>query len=121
MAFQLKQNPEMFNLFSIDEYIDLITDFIAMLRPDIIIERFISESPTDLLLAPKWGQMKNFEIVNKIDKKMIEKNLWQGKYYSHQEIIIITVRLDEQANIRKEKSFFETRVTEYQAGGLNWD
>ncbi len=29
--------------------------------------------------------------------------------------------LDEQANIRKEKNFFETRVTEYQAGGLNWD
>jgi len=83
MAFQLKQNPEMFNLFSIDEYIDLITDFIAMLRPDIIIERFISESPADLLLAPKWGGLKNFEIVNKIDKKMVEKNLWQGKYYTH--------------------------------------
>ncbi len=83
MAYQLKQNPEMFNLFSIEEYIDLITDFIAMLRPDIIIERFISESPADLLLAPKWGGLKNFEIVNKIDKKMLEKNLWQGKYYTH--------------------------------------
>ncbi len=83
MAYQLKQNPEMFNLFSIEEYIDLITDFIAMLRPDIIIERFISESPADLLLAPKWGGLKNFEIINKIDKKMLEKNLWQGKYYTH--------------------------------------
>ncbi len=30
--------------------------------------------------------------------------------------------LDEQANIRKEKNFFETRVTEYQTGtGLSWD
>jgi ribonucleoside-diphosphate reductase beta chain len=30
--------------------------------------------------------------------------------------------LDEQANLRKEKNFFETRVTEYQAGGaLKWD
>ncbi len=29
--------------------------------------------------------------------------------------------LDEQSNIRKEKNFFETRVTEYQTGGgLNW-
>ncbi len=29
--------------------------------------------------------------------------------------------LDEQANLRKEKNFFETRVTEYQTGGaLNW-
>jgi ribonucleoside-diphosphate reductase beta chain len=30
--------------------------------------------------------------------------------------------LDEQANLRKEKNFFETRVTEYQAGGsLSWE
>jgi len=30
--------------------------------------------------------------------------------------------LDEQANMRKEKNFFETRVTEYQTGGaLSWD
>ncbi len=30
--------------------------------------------------------------------------------------------LDEQVNLRKEKNFFETRVTEYQTGGgLNWD
>lgn len=30
--------------------------------------------------------------------------------------------LDEQANLRKEKNFFETRVTEYQSGGsLSWD
>ncbi len=30
--------------------------------------------------------------------------------------------LDEQANLKKEKNFFETRVTEYQTGGaLSWD
>lgn len=30
--------------------------------------------------------------------------------------------LDEQANLRKEKNFFETRVTEYQSGGsLAWE
>lgn len=29
--------------------------------------------------------------------------------------------MDEQLNLGKEKNFFETRVTEYQAGGLRWD
>ncbi|HNQ75505.1 MAG TPA: ribonucleotide reductase, partial [Pseudothauera hydrothermalis] len=30
--------------------------------------------------------------------------------------------LDEQANLRKKKNFFETRVTEYQSGGaLSWE
>lgn len=81
MAFQYKKMPEMFQLFDVDGYIDLITDFIALLRPDIIIERFISESPAELLVAPKWGGLKNFEVVDKIDKLLIEKDLWQGKHY----------------------------------------
>ena len=81
MAVQLKENPEMFELYSADKYIDLITEFVALLRPDIIIERFISESPAHLLIAPQWNGLKNFEIVAKIDKKLIENDLWQGKLY----------------------------------------
>jgi hypothetical protein len=36
------------------------------------------------LIAPKWDGLKNFEIVAKIDKKMTEKNMWQGKFYKKQ-------------------------------------
>jgi len=82
MALQYKETPEMFFLFSIDQYIELIAEFVSLLRPDIIIERFISESPKHLLIAPQWGGLKNFEIVNKIDNKLMEKDLWQGKFYA---------------------------------------
>ncbi len=82
MALQLKKEPEKFKLFTADEYIDLVTDFISLLRPDIVIERFISESPQNLLLAPKWNGLKNFEITSMIDKNLIEKDLWQGKFYN---------------------------------------
>ena len=81
MASQYKRNPENFNLFTAETYIDFITDFVANVRPDIVIERFVSEAPQNLLIAPKWNNLKNFEIVAKIDKKLTEKNLWQGKYY----------------------------------------
>jgi radical SAM superfamily enzyme len=81
MAAQYKRNPEDFNLFSSEEYIDFMSDFVGYLRPDISIERFASEAPYDLLIAPKWNQLKNFEIVAKIDHKLIEKNTWQGKFY----------------------------------------
>ena len=81
MQIQYKRNPENFDLFTAESYINLITDFVGKLRPDIIIERFISETPQDLLVAPKWNNLKNFEIVAKIDKKLIEKNMWQGKFY----------------------------------------
>lgn len=82
MALQFKNNPGQFQLFAIDEYVDLITEFIARLRPDIILERFISQSPAHLLIAPKWNGLKNFEVVAKIDKKLAEKELWQGRYYA---------------------------------------
>ncbi|NRD24670.1 TIGR01212 family radical SAM protein [Winogradskyella litoriviva] len=78
MAHQFKTNPTQFSFYSVEEYIDLITEFVGLLRPDIIIERFISQSPKHLLIAPNWN-LKNYEIVDKIDKKLIEKNLWQGK------------------------------------------
>ncbi|MBW6481488.1 MAG: TIGR01212 family radical SAM protein [Vicingaceae bacterium] len=81
MAQQLKSEPSLFNLFELDDYIEFICEFVALLRPDIIIERFISESPPHLLIAPKWNGLKNFEIVAKIEKRMAERNLWQGKNF----------------------------------------
>lgn len=80
MALQYKKEPDKFNLFTLDKYLDFITEFIARLRPDIIIERFISQSPYELLIAPKWG-LKNFEIVPQIEAKLVEKDLWQGKLW----------------------------------------
>ena len=81
MAKQYAKDPQIFNLFSSDEYIDFIVQFVERLNPEIIIERFISESPTNLLIAPKWGRFKNFEIVSKINKRFKELNTWQGKYF----------------------------------------
>lgn len=81
MANQYKNTPEIFELFSADEYIGFVVKFVELLNPEIIIERFISESPADLLIAPKWNSLKNFEIVSKIEKKFLEENTWQGKFY----------------------------------------
>ena len=82
MASEFKKDSSKFHLFNLEEYLDLVTDFISNLRSDIIIERFISEAPAHLLLAPKWGGLKNFEVVAMIDKRLLEKQLWQGKYYN---------------------------------------
>ncbi len=81
MAEQYSANPNLFDLFSANEYIDHIIKFSEKLNPEIIIERFISESPSDLLVAPKWGGLKNFEIVDKINKRFIECKTWQGRLY----------------------------------------
>ena len=44
------------------------------LRPDIQIERYISQSPPELLIAPDWG-LKNYEFADKLRKRMRERGL----------------------------------------------
>lgn len=80
MAKQFVENPEWFNLFSASEYVDLVVDFLERFNPDIAIERFVSQSPQKLLIAPEWG-LKNFEFTAKIEKRLEERDTWQGKLF----------------------------------------
>lgn len=80
MASEYEKTPELFHLYSADEYIDLVIDYIEHLRPDLVLERFVSQSPKELLIAPDWG-VKNYEFTEKVKKRMNERNAWQGKYY----------------------------------------
>ena len=84
MAFQYKKTPEMFDLFeTAEDYVELMVDFVPRLRSDIVIERFTSESPADLLLAPKWGGLKNYAVTSMIEKALRNADLWQGKYFEN--------------------------------------
>lgn len=84
MARQYLSNPEWFNLFTPDEYVNLVVDFLEILNPKIAIERFVSQSPGQYLIAPQWG-LKNFEFVHKIEKKLEERKTWQGRLYDSAE------------------------------------
>ena len=80
MAYEYYKNPEEFHLFGVDEYIDLVIDYVEHLRPDIVLERFISQSPKKLLIAPDWG-LKNYEFTARVQKRMKERGSYQGKLY----------------------------------------
>ncbi|GHV11877.1 TIGR01212 family radical SAM protein [Bacteroidia bacterium] len=69
MAEQYLQNPALFHLYDVDEYIDLCIAFRQRLNPDIIIERYVSQSPKEMLLLPGWG-LKNYEFADKLRNKM---------------------------------------------------
>ncbi|WP_276893326.1 TIGR01212 family radical SAM protein [Hallella bergensis] len=61
-----------FHLYSVEEYIDLIISYVSLLRDDLVLERFVSQSPADLLIAPKWG-LKNHEFTNLLNKRIRER------------------------------------------------
>ncbi len=74
MAEEYFENPSDFHLFTPDEYIDLVIDFVERLRPDMVLERFVSQSPSSLLAVPGWG-LKNYEFVDRLRKRMDERSL----------------------------------------------
>lgn len=80
MAAEYESRPQDFHLYTADEYIDLVIDYIEHLRPDLVLERFVSQSPKELLIAPDWG-LKNHEFTDKVKKRMRERDSFQGKLY----------------------------------------
>lgn len=80
MAREYAEQPEEFHLYSADEYIELVIDFLEKLNPSIVVERFVSQSPKELLIAPDWG-LKNFEFTAKVNKRIAERGTWQGSHF----------------------------------------
>lgn len=66
-----------FHLYTSDEYTETIISYLEHLRPDIAVERFASQSPKDLLIAPQWG-LKNYELTNLVVNKMKREGRYQG-------------------------------------------
>ena len=78
MAKDYEQNPQDYKLYDVEQYVDLMVEFLQYLNPEIIVERFASESPKDMIIAPKWNGVKNYAIADKIRNKMIKLGIRQG-------------------------------------------
>ncbi len=64
LAEEYLQTP--FPLYTVEEYVRLIADYISLLRKDLVLERFVSQSPPELLIAPRWG-LKNYQFVHLLE------------------------------------------------------
>ncbi len=58
--------------FTAEEYAELCAEIVARLRKDIAIERFVSQSPPDLLIYPKWN-LKNYQFTQLLNNKLADK------------------------------------------------
>jgi hypothetical protein len=81
MAKDYRRNPQDYNFFELDEYIEFIVEFVEKLNPNFVIERFAGEVPPRFLVSPSWGKIRNDQILTRIEKRLEEKDSWQGKFY----------------------------------------
>ena len=76
LAEMYEDNP--FHIYDVNEYISLISSYIQRVRKDIVLERFVSQSPKQLLIAPHWG-LKNYEFTNLLNNYLREHGIRQGQ------------------------------------------
>lgn len=63
-----------------EEYIDIVCESIAIIRSNIVIHRLTGDAPRNLLIGPKWS-LKKWEVLNSIDRELINRNIYQGIRY----------------------------------------
>lgn len=55
MARQYESHPEDFDILTPKGYARIVAKMLQVLRKDIALDRFVSESPRDMVIAPSWG------------------------------------------------------------------
>ena len=66
---------------TMEEYVDTVAEVLTYLPPDTVIGRLTGDGMQSELLAPDWSRKKTV-VINNIDKKMYENDLYQGKNYT---------------------------------------
>lgn len=63
-----------------DEYVTVVCEAITLLPQTMVIHRLTGDAPRKLLVEPQWS-LKKWEVLNDIDRYLVDNNLYQGKYY----------------------------------------
>jgi hypothetical protein len=81
MVNDFLSNPDQFNLFTLEGYIDFIVRFTERLNPDFVIERFTGEAPPRFQAGKTWGNLRSDQVQILIEEEMEKRDTWQGKMY----------------------------------------
>jgi radical SAM superfamily enzyme len=73
------QNNNQFKLFSLEEYIDFMANYLPYLNPDFKIERLANETQPWFNVVETW-KVRYDRVLQLIEKKMEDLGVWQGKY-----------------------------------------
>lgn len=78
-AAEWRVDPTGFQPLALDEYLELVIRFLELLKPGLVIERLCNESPEAMLLAPRWGGVKNFVLTHMVVERLRREGRWQGR------------------------------------------
>ncbi len=79
MAMEYRKNPGAFDLYDLEEYLDLVISFTERLSPGIMIDRISGEAPPRLLDDPRDWHLRSSELFRLFEHRLEERNTWQGR------------------------------------------
>ena len=74
-------NSKKYTPITLDDYLDELVYILTHIRDDVIVHRITGDPPKDLLVAPQWTTHKKL-VINRIEKILKDKNLYQGCLYN---------------------------------------
>jgi len=78
LAALYAENPGHYQLYSLEEYIERVCEFIAHLSPAIYLERFLNRVPPDQLVAPLFSGVDEAGFQRRLEQRLQELGLYQG-------------------------------------------
>jgi radical SAM superfamily enzyme len=84
MEKEYAECPQDFERFALDEYLDFFVDMLERLRPGLFIERFVGEVPPRFVNETPWGLIRNVELLRLLEKRLQERDTWQGRLLKDQ-------------------------------------
>jgi hypothetical protein len=83
MAEEYRNNPERFDLYTLEDYLELVVAFCERLSPSLMIERISGEAPPGLLDDPRAWDKRSNEIFSLFEALLESKDTWQGRLYKN--------------------------------------
>jgi len=80
MELEYRDHPERFMKFTMEEYLDTMTEIIELLDPAIAVERIAGEIGLDMGVRKGWG-IRYDQVLKRFEEIMEERNTWQGRMY----------------------------------------
>ena len=80
-ASEYVENASAFQLFDLEEYVDFITEYLSRLNPEFLIDRLAAETQPRYCLSYNWD-LRYDRVLKLIEKRMEEKDYWQGKFFT---------------------------------------
>ncbi len=81
LSRQYNMSPRRFTLFTVEDYLEFLVEFVERLNPRMVIERFAGEVPLRFLERKGGWGLRSDQVLRMFEKKLEERDSWQGKNY----------------------------------------